>query len=126
MKNKGKILFLLFCILPFVLTACRKKTGIGSKDLFNTYYGLTRSEVREIAPQFEIMSDSWVKIDEKKGFELDICFSDYGRVFGVAMSYDPRVKNKYQAHELMDIPSYAHCYNENMTTIESYVCFRDF
>ena len=129
MNRKMIFLCIIIVSLPLLLCSCRKKIGIGSEDLFDTYYGLTRSEVKEIAPKYEPYDpdeiDGWAVIDEKNGFELLICISDY-RVFGMAMFYDPRVKNKYQAEELMGIPSYAHCYVSSLTTSESLSCYRDF
>lgn len=129
--NRKNLFFhlLLAVVLSFILTGCQKKIGIGSDDLFNTYFGLTRSEVQDIAPKYETFEGlkSWAKIDEKDGFELYVAFSDYGRVFGMGMSYNPLVKNRYQAEEIMGIPSYAHC-NKNTfgNNLESLDCFRDF
>ena len=114
MKNKNLTSFVVFIIIClFILTGCNKKKGIGSHNLFETYYGSSLAKVERISPEFKPMTgdtdSDYILIDEKAGFTL-ILHIEKNYVDQVIVVYRKSSDNKKQAEIMLEPPNDATCH----------------
>lgn len=130
MKKNKTVVFILIVVCVFILTGCDKKIGIGSKNLFNTYYGIDTTKAKKYAPKYEILGDEnsgFVIIDEKAGFSLVLSYSKE-RVDQVIVFYTSSSDNKKQAQLMLDPPSDATCHEIDGSLwgrgVMQYICYK--
>lgn len=113
MKNKKYLTILFIFVIMILLSGCQKKIGIGSKNLYETYYGLNINEVRKKAPVFIDMvgsdGDGFIIVDEKGGFGLMLELRQ-NQVASLMVTYNPSYGDKKQAELILNPPSDAKCY----------------
>ena len=113
MKNKKYFIIIFVFLLILLLSGCQKKIGIGSKNLYETYYGLSIKEVEKKAPVFIDMigndGDGFIIADEKGGFGLMLELRQ-NQVTSLMVTYNPSYGDKNQANMILNPPSDAWCY----------------
>ena len=129
-KNSKQLLLLLIILSLINLTGCSRKVGIGSKNLFKSYYGQEASKIEKIAPEYLLLGDTdegFALVDEKAGFSLILSVKN-NYVDQIIVVYQKSSDNKKQAEIMLDPPNDATCHEIDGGSwgkgLMQYICYK--